>query len=409
MAEKTLGERLRELRGEKGMSLRQAAAKADVNPGYLSQLERDEIDNPSPAILQKLAEAYEEPFIALMRWAGYVEEGISPNQARALKLMGDDITDDELKVLREVLNAIRSTRAATFAFARLDGHLSDDDRARIRGNVLATLRRADVLGEIPTPLPQVMEVSNLVAAGEIALEPELQRKLRSRFGDLVDRALARLLGAIRFDSREVYVKHDLFWLKRRFVQAHEVGHDILPWHNKLYAFLDDKTRLTPEFDDLYERQANQAAIELLAQGDRLRREADDSPITIDAIDLLGRRFQISTHATVRNVVEESKQEVAVAISHFGMYGKVMPAHLYCSRSFEARFRWQATGAADALIHQLLLAAKREQALEPLLQVDVRDRAGTIELEPLRTKHAVFVLFRSMPAKSRRLAQVAMLR
>jgi len=49
-----------------------------------------------------------------------------------------------------------------------------------------------------------------------------------------------------------------------------------PWHHELYASLDAKRRLRDDIADKYERQANQAAIEILAQGDRLRKEADDS-------------------------------------------------------------------------------------------------------------------------------------
>jgi hypothetical protein len=46
----------------------------------------------------------------------------------------------------------------------------------------------------------VMAVSKLLLAGEIQLEPEMKRKLRQRFGDLVDRALHLILGSVRFDS-----------------------------------------------------------------------------------------------------------------------------------------------------------------------------------------------------------------
>src|SRR6266545_2946883 len=242
MTEKTLGARLREVRTKKGLGLREAAARAGLNHGYLSQLERDDIAQPAPPVLQKLA-AYDEPFILLMRWAGYLEEdpdALSPNQARALKIVGEP-TDQELRAIKAVLDAIRSGRATFAMLDSLDGHLGDPERAEIRGHALALLRRADALGEIPTPLDQVMDVSHLVAAGEITLKPELKRKLRQRFGDLVDRALDLLLGSVQFDSREVYLQQGLFHLKRRFVHAHEIGHEMLPWHRELYASLDDKT------------------------------------------------------------------------------------------------------------------------------------------------------------------------
>jgi len=410
MSEPTLGQRLRRLRDDRTISLRQAAAKADVNAGYLSQLERDSVDQPSPAILQKLAVAYGEPFVVLMRWAGYIEEvpeGLSTNQARALKYMGE-IDDEELTAVKAVLEAIRSSRRATFSLPSLDGPLSEDDRRRIRSHVLALLQRADALGGVPTPLDQVMEVSRLVAAGEIELEPEMKRKLRQRFGNLVDQVLDNLLGAIRFDSREVFLKPGLYWPRQRFVQAHEIGHDVLPWHSDLYAFLDDKTRLRPEFHDLYERQANQAAIELLAQGDRLREEADGSPITIDSIDGLRNRFEISIQATARYVVEESRQAVALAIAYRGSAtGRLMPPHLYSSRSFEERLRWKATGRADDVIRQQLLLATQAGSPEPLVELDVRDRPAIIELESLVTPQAVFVLLRLVPIKRKLLTRIGL--
>ena len=47
---RTLGERLRELRESQGRTLREVAAKAGVNHGYLSQLERGEVSQPAPAM-----------------------------------------------------------------------------------------------------------------------------------------------------------------------------------------------------------------------------------------------------------------------------------------------------------------------------------------------------------------------
>jgi transcriptional regulator with XRE-family HTH domain len=107
-----LGSRLRELRTEKGLGLREVAARADVNHGYLSQLERGEVAQPAPAILQKLAKAYGASFPVLMEWAGYIQAGLSIGDQRALSYLGDlrDASDEELKALRAVLDAMRSSR-----------------------------------------------------------------------------------------------------------------------------------------------------------------------------------------------------------------------------------------------------------------------------------------------------------
>jgi transcriptional regulator with XRE-family HTH domain len=399
-ANETLGSRLRKKRIEKDLGLREAATLAGITHGYLSQIESDKVKEPAPQVLQRLAEAYDEPFILFMQWAGYIEEdpeGLSPNQQRALKIVGDP-TENELKAIRAVLDAIRSGRASFPVFAQLDGPLCDQDRAHIRGLAVALLRKADALGEIPTPLDQVMDVSNLVLTGEIVLEPEMKKKLRQRFGDLVDRAFDLILGSVRFDNHDVYLKPDLYWLKRRFVQAHEISHEMFAWHRELYAFLDDQKRIRADVHDVYERQANQGAIEILAQGDALRREADDSLLTFEALDRLARRFQISIQATARRVTEESRHEVALAISYKGRAtGKLVPAHLYCSTSFEDRFRWQTTGRADATIYRLLLA-RQTKSPEPIVETDMYGRLATIEIEQLQTPQAAFLLFRPVPVK-----------
>jgi transcriptional regulator with XRE-family HTH domain len=393
-----LGRRLRELRTEKGLGLREVATKAEVNHGYLSQLERGEVAEPAPAILQKLSKGYGVPFPILMDWAGYLEAGLSPNHERALSYLGDQVSDQELELVRAFLEALRSNRA-TFPLARLDGELPAAEIERIRTYMHALLKRADALDLVPTPIDQVMQVAKLVSAGEVTLSPEEKRKLRRRFGDLVDRVWNQLQGVIHFGAREVWVNPEMYPLRKRFVYGHEIGHYVLPEHRELFAYLDDETRLRPDVHDLYERQANQAAIELLAQGDRLRKEADDSPLSMDVIDALATRYAISMQATARRIVEETKQECALAISFRGRSGRLMPHHLYCSSSFEQRFRWKMTGAANAMIAQSVTTAVRSPLLEPLLVADVKGRGATLEVDPIKTPRAVLVLFRALPAKA----------
>jgi transcriptional regulator with XRE-family HTH domain len=396
-----LGAKLRKHREDNHLGLREVAKRAGVNHGYLSQLERADVSEPAPAILQKLAPAYGIPFPILMEWAGYIESGLSANQQRALNYLGEDVSDNELELVRAFLDAIRKQSATSHALVRLDGELPDDEIARIRAYVLALLRRADATDLLPTPISQVLDVARLVSAGEIRLDPEERRKLRHRFGDLVDRAWTRLQGVIHFGAREIWTNPDMYPLRQRFVLGHEIGHYALPEHREIFAHLDDKTRLRPDVHDLYERQANQAAIELLAQGDRLRHEADDSTLTMSVVDYLASRFEISMQATARRIVEETKQACALSISFRS--SPEMPLgtpHLYCSRSFEQRFRWKTTGCATAAIVQTTDAALRARQLEPLITTDVDGRAAILELDPICTPRAVLVLFRALPAKSR---------
>jgi len=66
-----LGRRIRELREQMDLSQAQLASYAQVSQGYLCQLEREEVKNPSAAILLRLASAlYVDPH-ELLDAAGY--------------------------------------------------------------------------------------------------------------------------------------------------------------------------------------------------------------------------------------------------------------------------------------------------------------------------------------------------
>ena len=70
-----LGEKIRELRDEMAMSQAQLAAQGGLSQGYLSQLENDEVQNPSAAVIFGLAKALHVDPRVLMFAAGYSEAG----------------------------------------------------------------------------------------------------------------------------------------------------------------------------------------------------------------------------------------------------------------------------------------------------------------------------------------------
>ncbi len=68
-----LGEKIRELRDELAMSQAQLATQGGLSQGYLSQLENDEVQNPSAAVIFGLARALHVDPRVLMCAAGYSE------------------------------------------------------------------------------------------------------------------------------------------------------------------------------------------------------------------------------------------------------------------------------------------------------------------------------------------------
>jgi len=66
-----LGKKIRGSRDEMGMSQAQLAAEGGLSQGYLSQLENDEVQNPSASVIFGLAKALHIDPRVLMQAAGY--------------------------------------------------------------------------------------------------------------------------------------------------------------------------------------------------------------------------------------------------------------------------------------------------------------------------------------------------
>ncbi len=66
-----LGKKIRGLREELGMSQAQLSGQGRLSQGYLSQLENDEVQNPSAAVIFRLAQALHIDPRVLMQAAGY--------------------------------------------------------------------------------------------------------------------------------------------------------------------------------------------------------------------------------------------------------------------------------------------------------------------------------------------------
>lgn len=109
----TLGEELKALRNQKGLSLRQVEEKARVNNGYLSLLENGKVRQPSPDVLHKLAKAYEVPYEVLMERAGYITRKATSKEPKlpAFVFSGTkDFTDEEWKLLQDFFSYLRSRK-----------------------------------------------------------------------------------------------------------------------------------------------------------------------------------------------------------------------------------------------------------------------------------------------------------
>ncbi len=372
--------------------MRELERRRQINSGYLSQLERGDVAQPTPSMLARLAEAYDVPVPTLMDWAGYqtAAPALTLAQAKALSYLGPDPSDDEVEAINAVLKVLRG-RAGFSAPHHLDLPLQTAEVDLIRKHALALLREADAEGEFPTPLDRLMDVAKLVYAGEITLTLEERRSLRRQLGGALDRVLASVRGMLSFGSREIWLAEDLHPLQRRFVHAHEIGHHILPFHRQV-AYLDNWETMHRDLRNACEREANQASIEILAQGDRLRAIADDSRFGRELIEQLSSRSGISLQATARRIGEESQRLVCTVIFYRGRAtGKLMDPHVYASESFQERFRWDPSRIPGEALKTTLCEAAVACASRDLITTDAKERIVSLRCEAISTPRALIGL------------------
>ena len=84
-----LGEKIRELREELGMSQAQLSVQGGLSQGYLSQLENEEVQNPSAAVIFGLAKALHVDPRVLMQAAGYEEAGAADSAGEGFEVSVD--------------------------------------------------------------------------------------------------------------------------------------------------------------------------------------------------------------------------------------------------------------------------------------------------------------------------------
>jgi transcriptional regulator with XRE-family HTH domain len=109
----TLGQYLASIRLDRRMSLRQVeeASQKQVSNAYLSQLENEKIQQPSPIVLNLLAEIYGIDYLQLMELAGYMPTQ-NPSQegqrhGRAATFAEHNLSADEEAEMLEFLKYLR--------------------------------------------------------------------------------------------------------------------------------------------------------------------------------------------------------------------------------------------------------------------------------------------------------------
>ena len=124
-----------------------------------------------------------------------------------------------------------------------------------------------------------------------------------RMVDVVKQYGLRGMLMLKEGDKRIFIDDDVAELKRRFLIAHEITHDLLPWHRSLLLG-DNESTLNPTFHQAMEAEANYGGRHLLFLGGRFRPEAQDVPFDWKSIEQLRKRYGNTLTTTLWQMVCE---------------------------------------------------------------------------------------------------------
>jgi hypothetical protein len=119
------------------------------------------------------------------------------------------------------------------------------------------------------------------------------------------------------DQKRILIDEQLPPIKHRWNEAHEIGHDIIPWHAEMMLG-DTEQTLRPSCQAQIEAEANYAAGQILFLAERFVLEGNDSAIGLPTIQKLSKTFGNTLTSTLWRFVEKTHPEmpmVALVTAH----------------------------------------------------------------------------------------------
>ena len=172
------------------------------------------------------------------------------------------------------------------------------------------IREADAIGILPTPVERLFEISRVKNIDALPDDGFLQTLSETARGFFL-RAKQKLRGIADLRTRAVYIPPDRNTGRKLFVKAHELGHQVIPWHNVDPAYLDDNESVGPSAKGIFEQEANFFGAETIFQGNNFRNLARDYQPSVAAIFTLADKHGASKQATAWRFVEEQDESVAL--------------------------------------------------------------------------------------------------
>lgn len=187
-----------------------------------------------------------------------------------------------------------------------------ESEPKLSNLVKKLLREADAIGVLPTPIDRLFEVAKVKNIAELPDEEAFLKTLSAKARSFFISAKQKLRGIADLRERASYVPPDPNNKGReRFAKGHELGHNVIPWHDVDPAYLDDNESLGPSAKGLFEHEANFFSSDVIFQGNSFRTRARDFTPDFNAIFKLAHDHGASRQATAWRFVEEQDEAIAL--------------------------------------------------------------------------------------------------
>lgn len=286
-----------------------------------------------------------------------------------------------------------------------DCTLTPGQYTRVRREAERALREAGAFGVFPTPVHQIMTVANVEEVMEDVLNPGLITRMRTKAGDALKRALSKVVGLFHATSGLVFLDQTLMLVKKQFVRLHEAAHGFLPWQRPMYAVVEDcEHALHADAAELFDREANVFASEVLFQLDTFRDMAEGHEFSIFTPVRLAKPFGASLYASIRQYVSKNHRACAVVVLNMPEFveGDGFRATLRRSIQSDAftmvfgRHDWKNYYTPDDDLGAFIpLGRRRASGKRALVLVDRNGNRHECIAESFTQKHQVFILIHAV--------------
>lgn len=195
-----------------------------------------------------------------------------------------------------------------------DNSLTAEEYRKVRAEAERALLEAGAIGQYPTPVSDIMVAANVEEVHEDVLNEPFIAKMRHKANGSLKQALKKVMGLFDAISRLIFIDRSLLTVKQTFIRLHETGHGFMKWQRDLYAVVEEcEHSISPDIADLFDREANVFASEVLFQLDGFSNDAEKSEFGIMTPVRLSNKYGASIYASIRRYTSMNRRTCAVIV------------------------------------------------------------------------------------------------